>query len=640
MKIFSAKYVPVWVLAMLALTGLMSGAKNSKISDADRAKASYIFMEAAGRIAENDYGTAYYMLRRANELNPADDEIAAELGKIILISGLGDSTEFENSYNALKRLFFNNPSDVQNGYAFIKIAQQLNRKNDVKAAYLKLMEAYPGNADFALNYAGYRTMDFLDGDTAGPADAVAIYDRLESGTGITDLLTLHRLHSLSVTRDTAEMMRQIGRFYASAPMNPHVNFLTGSMFDLVHIPDSAIVYYTAACILDSTYGEAYLAKAEHYLSIGDSARYDREVLHALESPSLEFEAKYEILSNYARSLYADEERRDLFLGLFKKMMDIHPGEASLHYLYGAYLGTIDSVAAASEQFGYAMDLDPEEDLFARYRIQTAVEAGDTAAAVAAARTASARFNNVFYPISGASLLQLSGHPAEAAELMRSFDISKADNDYQKSLYEQTLGDVLYAAEQKDSAYAAYDRALVYNPDNAGVLNNMAYFMALDNVDLDKAEKYVKRAIHFEPNNPTYVDTYAWVLFKQKDYPAARRQIDIALDMYDQYVDSVGGNDTVMVDELFEKVADDKLVEMVTGVVDGEELALEEQEVEEVVDVIEPVTPPAEIYDHAGDIYFMNGEPDTALKYWKEALLLDPENKKIKKKVDNRAYFFE
>ena len=643
MRQFPSKYLPVWLLAVLAFVGLVSGAKKPAVSDADRAKASYMFMEAAAHIAANEYGPALYMLERAAELNPDDDEIAAERGKIILFSGLGDSADFENGYSAIRRLFFSNPSDVQNGYALIKVAQQFNRNDDAKAAYAALMEAYPGNADFALSYAGYRTMDILAGDSTGPVEAAAIYDRLEAGTGITDMLTVHRLHALSMLGDTAGMIRQIGRFNATAPLNAEVNFLTGSMYDLVNMPDSAIVYYTAACVLDSTYGQAYLAKAEHYLAVGDSARYDSEVVHALESPSLEFEAKYEILSNYARSLYADRERQETFMGLFRRMLDIHPGEASLHYLFGAYLGSIDSIAGASEQFGYAMDLDPEEELFARYRIQTAVESGDTLGAIAASRAAVPRFNNVFYPISGASMLQLSGHPEEGAALMREFDVNRAENDYQKSLYEQTLGDLLYAAEQKDSAFAAYDRALVYNPDNAGVLNNMAYFMAVDGVDLDKAERYIKRALLFDAGNPTYIDTYAWVLFKQKDYPAARRQIDKALDIYRQYNDSVAVADTVSADELFSEIAEEELKEMVTGVGDGSLEKLEQAEVEEVVEVVDEIaaeTPASEIYDHAGDIYFMNGEPDIALSFWKEALALDPENEKIKKKVKNKAYFFE
>lgn len=642
MKLFDSRYILPWIFVVLAFVGVSSGAKTLKTDQTDRAKAEYMFMEGAARLSDGDYGTAYYMLRRAAELDPSDDAIAAGLGKLTLQYGLGDSAELERGYAAMKRLFFNNPADDQNGYEFIVVAEHFNRAGDAKAAYEALMEAHPGNADYALSYAGYRTLDFLKGDSTGPAEAAAIYDRLEDGVGVTDILTLHRLRSLSVTADSAEMLRQIGRFHATAPLDPEVNYLTGSMYNLIHVPDSAIIYYTAACLLDSTYGPAYLAKAEHYLQVGDSARYDIEVIRALESPSLEFESKYEILSGYAQKMYMDIDRRSTFLGLFRRMLDIHPGESSLHYLYGLYLGSIDSVAAASEQFGYAMDLDPEEELFARYRLQTAVESGDSAAAVATAKAAMERFPHIYYPVTGASILQLEGKPKEAVEFLRSYDINRAENDYQKSIYEQSLGDALYAAEQKDSAFAAYDRSLEYNPDNAGVLNNVAYFLSVDGVDLDKAERYVKRALLYDAENPTYIDTYAWVLFKQKDYPAAKRQIDRALDIYRKYEpdDSVYASSG---DTVFVEVLNDELVEMVTGIEDGAMKAREDAEAALVVEEMEAEDIPvatSEIYDHAGDIYFMNGEPDLALNFWKEALALDPENEKIKKKVKNKAYFFD
>ncbi|MDE5656428.1 MAG: tetratricopeptide repeat protein, partial [Muribaculaceae bacterium] len=49
---------------------------------------------------------------------------------------------------------------------------------------------------------------------------------------------------------------------------------------------------------------------------------------------------------------------------------------------------------------------------------------------------------------------------------------------------------------------------------------------------------------------------------------------------------------------------------------------------------------ADVFDHAGDIYFMTGEPEQALNFWKRALELDPDNELIQKKVKYKAYFYE
>ena len=49
---------------------------------------------------------------------------------------------------------------------------------------------------------------------------------------------------------------------------------------------------------------------------------------------------------------------------------------------------------------------------------------------------------------------------------------------------------------------------------------------------------------------------------------------------------------------------------------------------------------AEIFHHAGDIYFMAGEPEQALDFWEKALKLDPDNELLKKKVNHKTYFYK
>ena len=80
-------------------------------------------------------------------------------------------------------------------------------------------------------------------------------------------------------------------------------------------------------------------------------------------------------------------------------------------------------------------------------------------------------------------------------------------------------------------YKAYDRSLRYDPDNAMVLNNYAYFLSLEERDLEKALTMSSRAIALTDNNPTYLDTHAWVLFKLGRVDEARKimQQAVALD---------------------------------------------------------------------------------------------------------------
>lgn len=142
-----------------------------------------------------------------------------------------------------------------------------------------------------------------------------------------------------------------------------------------------------------------------------------------------------------------------------------------------------------------------------------------------------------------------------------------------------LGDMYHTQKQMKEAYAAYDSALVYNPSNIGALNNYAYYLSVERRDLDKAEEMSYKTVKAEPNNATYLDTYAWILFEKGNYAEARIYIDNAMKSDDEKSDV--------------------------------------------------------IVEHCGDIYYMTGDVDGALSYWKKALEMGSESKTLKQKIEKK-----
>ena len=144
-----------------------------------------------------------------------------------------------------------------------------------------------------------------------------------------------------------------------------------------------------------------------------------------------------------------------------------------------------------------------------------------------------------------------------------------------------LGDAYHTRNLNKEAYAAYDSALVYNSSNIGALNNYAYYLSVERRDLDKAEEMSYRTVKAEPNNSTYLDTYAWILFEKGNYAEARLYIDDAMK-----------NDGAKSDVIVE---------------------------------------------HCGDIYYMTGDVDGALKYWKQALEMGSKSKTIRQKIQKKKF---
>ncbi len=97
-------------------------------------------------------------------------------------------------------------------------------------------------------------------------------------------------------------------------------------------------------------------------------------------------------------------------------------------------------------------------------------------------------------------------------------------DSDESLYVGALttrADCYYFLGRHEDSFREYDRILKQCPDNVTVLNNYAYYLSLENRNLGKASKMSQKAISAEPENAVYLDTYAWILFKQKKYTAAK-----------------------------------------------------------------------------------------------------------------------
>ena len=144
-----------------------------------------------------------------------------------------------------------------------------------------------------------------------------------------------------------------------------------------------------------------------------------------------------------------------------------------------------------------------------------------------------------------------------------------------------MGDLLHQKGRQKEAFEAYDSCLQWKPDNIGCLNNYAYYLSELGQRLDEAEQMSYKTIKAEPKNATYLDTYAWILFKQERYAEARIYID----------------QTLQCDSTSSSV----------------------------------------LLEHAGDIYAQCGDLETALGYWKRALDDNPDNKVLRRKIKRKKY---
>jgi len=125
--------------------------------------------------------------------------------------------------------------------------------------------------------------------------------------------------------------------------------------------------------------------------------------------------------------------------------------------------------------------------------------------------------------------RLSNSDSSAAEVLeQGKKLSKNDPNMQV-VFNSLLGDTYNELEQYQKSEEAYEAVLEIDGNNDHVLNNYSYFLSLRKQNLDKARRMSSKLIKNNPDEPTFLDTHAWVLFMQGDYKAAKKFLELALE---------------------------------------------------------------------------------------------------------------
>lgn len=626
--------LPILLLALVAAAAwAASPVKNAGDWDAraKKNKAESMLLESTSAMSADRLDDYFLLTRRAYMLdsNDIDNEYA---WNTLMMNFVEDSAIVEKGFQSYKHRFITDPSNYELGLMFANLCRHMRRFDDYQRTWEMLDSAFPALSQPSEELAGAYLISSLMGDSAAYDKALAIYKRLESAQGRNIGLSSQKIRAFTSKGDTASILQEVDSLLAFAPKDPYVALFAGSNYQNLGNYDDALKYYSLACELDSTIGTAYMAKAGVYQQIGDSVAYDREVFRALSSQNLEVEPKLEILRRYVSGLYKDLSQESRIRRTFTDLEQMHSGTPEIHVLYSSYLYEIKDYKGAADEMSFAVALDPAQEGNWVSLMQLSALAKDSADLIARAKDAMLRFpDNLYFPIVVASSFQESERYKEALDFMETVNLDSITVNspaavanfisYKGDLY-SLIGDTVTALEK-------YNEALELDPDNHLALNNAAYFMAEHDMDLDKAEQYSVKAVRDNPDNPTYLDTYAWVLFKKKDYSLAKQYIDMTLNLYNTTMAADSADSSAVI---IDTTAEDAKVEESTEVV--EEYLMEDQMEEE------QETPHSEIYDHAGDIYFFNGERDKAVDFWKKALELDPENATIGMKVKHRTYFYK
>jgi len=154
--------------------------------------------------------------------------------------------------------------------------------------------------------------------------------------------------------------------------------------------------------------------------------------------------------------------------------------------------------------------------------------------------------------------KLKADPDSLGANLAMFNLTKINGEYNKAIgyidrclqiigtdsrrklsYTMKKAEVLQLAYNRSSdndylekAIATYESLLAEMPNNTGVLNNLAYMLAKEDVRLAEALEYARRAYETRPNDPGFLDTYSYVLYKNGRFAEADEFLQSALQQYE------------------------------------------------------------------------------------------------------------
>lgn len=555
---------------------LLGGSLGLHAEDYDSLQSyNYFFLEGVRQQEMGNLTAAFDLLRHARDLNPNAPEVYYLLAPYYV--DLKDDTRSRTYYERAATLDPENSSYIEKlGQLYVSQKDYPNAIN----AYEKL---------YALNKARVDVLQILYqlyGSQNEFQQMINVLNRIEVLEGSSEQISLSKMQIYEQMGEKRKEYDELKSLVDSHPLDLNYKVMFGNWLLQNGKKKEAVKLYRNVLKEEPTNALAKLSLLDYYRTIGDQATVDVITQELLQSPKTEKETKIALLRQVISSnQQANVSDSAEVMKLFSQALSVPQTDADILMMKAAYMSLKKMPKAEINRvYEQAIDVEPDNSRARIALIQNIWDTGDYDKVIAICRPAQ-EYNPeemVFYYFQGMAQYQKHENDAALQTFRKGVSQIKADSnpDVVSDFY-ALMGEILHEKGRLAESFQAYDSCLQWKPDNIAAMNNYAYYLSEANKDLSKAEQLSYKTIKAEPNNSTFLDTYAWILFQQKRYEEAKIYIDQAIR-----------SDSTL-----------------TGVVK----------------------------EHAGDIYAMTGDIDKALEFWQQSLKGGNQSAVLKKKIQLKKY---
>ena len=541
----------------------VSQAEVSEPSHVESASLRYFFHEASRQKMLGHHSAAFDLFRHCLELDPHSPDVLYELSLYRMALGQ-DSIGMADLCEAVERA----PRNTHFRQALAAFYLEQRKTEEALHHLERLSQLQPRRSDVLMQMVN------LYEAQGAHEEAIRTLDRIETLEGKIPSVSFRKF---GLYKEMGQEKRAFAALEALCKEYPHemsYRLAIGNQYLAMNRPDDARKVFEAVRKLEPENTQLKLSLLGYYRQTGADSLYVHQRDSLLFGPSTGSAMRASVMRDYvSEEMSAPSPNRERVEQLFAHLFERFPQELEMAQLRAAFLATYDkrNDSLFVEAMDRVLELEPENTQALFFLIQYYAEHQDFHRLEQLCRRAVLTHPDEllchFYL--GMACYQLD-RKEDALEAFHAGIRQKTPESRPTMVAElySIMGDLLHEEGHETEAYAAYDSCLVYDENHVNCLNNYAYYLSLQERDLDRAEEMSFRAIRKEPANKTYLDTYAWVLFVKGEYAKAARYMDIIVPP--------SASDSTL-------LADDHL----SGAV----------------------------IEHAGDIAACNGNIEQALRFW-------------------------
>ena len=428
-------------------------------------------------------------------------------------------------------------------------------------------------------------------------DAISTLDRLEMLEGKMSQLSNEKFSLYMEMGDSVKAFAELQSLCDEYPADLSYKIDMAYCYQQLGDYEKALQMYDEVRAIDPANVSLQMAMLDYYLSQGMDSLYDATRDSILYAPETETAKRVVLIQQMVQRMSPDSADTEQIIKRFERVLQLDSTNVELLTMYAAFL---DYRQKPQEMIQSVMSrvllVEPDNEMATQWLLQYYASRKDYFSLEEICRRGvNYHPKDLVYPYFLGMIMLERNNNAEALEVLER-GIRLRSEDTRLALVSDAFtvkGDVFYKMRKHADAFLQYDSALVYNKDNVLCLNNYAYYLSLRNEYLDKAEEMSYRTIKAEPDNRTYLDTYAWILFMQAKYEQAQEYMDkvVPRDSSEQF----------LMTDLYTSTA---------------------------------------ILEHAGDIAWMNGDAERATYLWQLAVRRgdDEVTPILRKKAKKRKYY--